>query len=45
MGLPVDFLAVAAAVPLVAAFGAAFERFVCLGFVAFGAGMVSGFHS
>lgn len=44
VGLPVGFLAVTAAVPLVMAFGAAFERFVCLGCVAFGAGVLSGVH-
>ena len=44
VGLPVGFLAVTAAVPLVLAFGAAFERYVCLSLVAFGAGLLSGDH-
>lgn len=45
VGLPIRFLAVAAAVPLVMTFGAAFEGCFCLSLVAFGAGVLSGLHS
>ena len=44
VGFPMGFLAVTAAVPLILAFGAAFERLVCLSLVAFGASLLSGFH-
>ena len=44
VGLPIGFLALTAAVPLVVTFGAAFERFVRRSFVAFGAGFLSGVH-
>ncbi len=44
MGFPVGFLAVSVAVPLVWAFGAAFEGYVCLTFLAFGAGFPSRVH-
>ena len=44
VGFPVQFLAVAAAVPLVLAFGAAFERVVRWGLVALCAGFLAGGH-
>ena len=42
--LPVGFLAFTAAIPLVLAFAAALERYVCMILVAFGAGLPSGVH-
>ena len=44
VGFPIEFLAVTAAVPLVLAFGAAFERYVCLSPLASGADFLSEIH-
>ena len=44
VGFPIELLAFAAAVPLVLAFGAAFEGFVCWIFMAFGAGSLGEVH-